>query len=66
MSVFLSPDDEANLFVRLLFNRELGREPAAEEQQAWVAHLRAVGVDLCLAHLRDQPEAANFRAKRGW
>lgn len=66
MTVFLSPDDEANFFVRTLFQRVLDREPGPSEQAPWVAHLHAVGADLCLAHLYDQAEAAGFRTRRGW
>ncbi|GAC1373676.1 MAG: hypothetical protein NVSMB4_00460 [Acidimicrobiales bacterium] len=66
MAIFASDDDADNYFVRVLFNRELGREPGVGEQAPWVAHKRTVGADLCLAHLRDAPEATNFRKARGW
>ena len=64
--VFLNDDDEKRTFVRVLFNREVGREPSAQEQSDRAAELGVKGADLVLAELRDSQEAQDFRAKRGW
>lgn len=66
MSVFLNDDDERRFWVRLAFNRELGREPSAQEQQDRAAELQMKGADLVLAELRDSGEAQQFRQRRGW
>lgn len=65
--VFLNEDDEKRCFIRVIFNRELGREPAsAQEQNMWATALGTKGADAVLAEIRDSQEAQNFRARRGW
>jgi hypothetical protein len=67
MAVFLNEADERRCFVRVVFNRELGREPgSAQEQEMWAQALLTKGADGVLAELRDSPEAQKFREKRGW
>lgn len=68
MSVFLNDNDEHRSAIRIVYNRELGREPSNSDVDFWLycSAQPNVGFDGMLAGIRDSKEAQSFRAKRGW